>query len=340
MTDFDFDSDLRRLARADLPDEDDMAAMSRRLRRDLALQAPRSRRRRWMAVAAALIVGVLGALAWSWSAPPASEAWALQQGESHAGSGVSLLSEGTGTATVQSDTTHVQWREGRLRAELAPEAEHTLTIETPSAIVRVVGTVFTVEHSTFGTVVEVARGEVEVGCKDGLSERVRPGREAWCFRDTAWGLGRVLWLERHDAPAEERLRVIRRALAHPEGLKATRHVLREREVGALTELGRQPEALVAARALPLELRVPQLATQAGAALDRGGCPAAEPWLEALLDADDVAGGLLYVQCLADVDGARAWQALQRVWHLHPTGSDADAARAWQRALAENADIQR
>ncbi len=66
---------------------------------------------------------------------------------------------------------------GILRVHVDPEARMRVSIDTPTATVRVLGTVFRVSVGDSGTAVAVYRGEVEVETRAG-NERVGPGGES------------------------------------------------------------------------------------------------------------------------------------------------------------------
>lgn len=335
MSEFDFDADLQRLAEADEPAPRDLARARARLRSALRPEpAPAAARWRPWAVGAGVIAASLLAVGVATTrgddAPrPLTGAMALSP---H----VQVVAQGRGEARTDLQHTEVHWWEGLLKVRVTPDVGERVEVTTPEAQVRVRGTVFTVDHGPFGTIVGVEHGEVEVGCARAPAPgRVRAGEEGWCFRDAGVGLGRVLWLEGQDAPADTRLTAIRRAVAHPQGLAATRSLLQRREVRALVELGRTSEAVSRAEQLPDPDRHAVLSESAEHAMATEGCAAAEPFLSALAASGDETGGLLWVQCLSEHDPEAARSAIREL-DPHALSNEGRATlEAWKSALGGN-----
>ncbi|MEO0604301.1 MAG: FecR family protein [Myxococcota bacterium] len=331
MSEFEFDADLQRLAESDRPEPSEVSVARARLRSALR-EVPETRPVPWRPLASALGVvaaslAVAVAVTDREDAPlPLTDAMALSPN-------VYVEARGRGEASTHDQHTEMRWWEGHLRVQVTPDRGEQVEVTTPEATVAVRGTVFTVDHGPFGTVVGVERGEVEVACSRAPAPgRVRAGDEGWCFRDAGVGLGRVLWLEGQNAAPDIRLAAIRRAVAHPVGLAATRSLLVRREVDVLVELGRTEEALSRAQPLPEAERQAALSAYAEHAMDTEGCAAAEPFLRPLAAGGDETGGLLLVQCLAESDPAGAHAAI-RALDAHPLSNDARAALdAWKAAL--------
>lgn len=190
MSDFDFTDALQRLADADRPTADHVARGRRRLRDALA-QRKRQTRRMWWATAA---VAAAALVVW-WLTPAGVRDVPLDAGPVALTHAVQVTATGEGRAEVEGDTTTVHWSRGHLRVSVDPDAGQVVRVRTPDADIRVLGTVFSVDHGPFGTVVSVTRGRVEVACDVGAPHEVTVGGEGWCFRDSGMGLGRVLWME-------------------------------------------------------------------------------------------------------------------------------------------------
>lgn len=316
MNDFDFEQDLKALAAADEPDPASLDRLEYRVLAS-ASRHPRPSAMRRFAPVALLAAAALAFVLWPRAGSP-PRAFVLGEGSVSLDDGVSADVEGRGSAVAEDRGTTVSWVEGSITLEVDPNRvggqDREVRVETDEALVRVLGTVLTVDRGPFGTEVSVERGKVETTCLShhGPPEIVMAGEHSLCLRDAGSGLGYLLLLERQRAPASERLLVIERARSIPGGLAATRQQLDERRIDALVELGRTDDAIAMIERMPLSDRVGQLSAGANEAMLAGGCDRAEPWLEALVDAGEVTGALLQVQCLAESDPARAREVLDTI----------------------------
>jgi ferric-dicitrate binding protein FerR (iron transport regulator) len=168
--------------------------------------------------------------------------------------------------------------------EVVPDRGVRLSVETPEAEVRVVGTGFTVERDALGTRVEVRHGRVEVDCGAEVTRLLREGDTVTCLPRTAGGLlGRALALQAQNAPGEEILSVLERALALPDVSTSHADELGAHRVRVLLSLHRDAEALEAARrylgGAPGLRRQAVERYAATAAVRLGGCATVVPWLD-------------------------------------------------------------
>lgn len=336
MNDFDFQDDLRALAEANEPSD---TALERLQHRVLSTTPPR-RRAPWMRRTApvALAAAALLAAVALWPAMgPEPRTMVLETGEVSLDAGVRAEVAGRGTARSANQATTVSWVEGSITLDVDPArvggSGREVRIETAEALVRVIGTVLTVERGSFGTEVSVERGKVETTCAgfDGV-EILGAGQRTMCLRDAGAGLGYLLLLERQRTDPAARLEVIDRALAYAGGLAATRHQLLERRIGVLVELGRPDDAIRGVASLPPGEQIGRLSTGANDAMVSGGCSTAAPWLEALARAGQVTGALLQVQCLHETDPGAARQVLQAIDRAGLTPAQEASVAQWDQVL--------
>ena len=323
------EDDLRALADRHRPDPEELAAMRRRLARDL--DAPR--RRRWpvtLAVAAA-VAGVL--IAGGRALGPADRGIDLSGEGRTLNQGVVANVAGQGRAEVDGDHTRVAWASGRLSLEVEPADGRQVEIHTEEAIVRVIGTALVVDRSPFGTSVAVDHGLVRFECHTaGTIHDVGAGQRRDCLKDAGAGLGQLLALERRGASAEVRLQVVQAAMAHPVGLPATRAALLDRRLELLVALGRVDDAIAVAAGLPAPDRIAWWRAGANQAMADAGCPSAMPWLDALSEGGDPVGTLLWVQCVADEAPQRALAALDALDAEALDPEEAEMVARWREAL--------
>ncbi|MEN0061915.1 MAG: FecR family protein [Myxococcota bacterium] len=333
-SDFEYVEDLQRLATANQPTPDEVDAARARLRRGLR-RPKRGRTDLAVGVAVALAATALITVAVSRSGPSTHTVSFGEEGPVALTPNVNAVAEGEGEAVVRGEVTEVTWSSGRIRVDVEPDTGQTVRVTTPEAEVTVLGTIFDVERGPFGTRTSVERGRVSVTCVDQSDPMVlSAGTDGWCYPDAGAAFGRVLWMERQDYAVAERLAVIEQALAHPQGLDATRTLLRQRQVAAYVELNRTSDAVAAVKQLPPRTRAAELAGRAESAMASGGCTTAEPWLDALAEDGDVTGALLLVQCLAEEAPDAALRELEALEARELTAEEAAAVRAWRRALGE------
>lgn len=205
----------------------------------------------------------------------------------------------TGSGTWEDG--HLVWNDGGVRVSVTPDRGVDLRILTPEAVVEVVGTVFTVVRDAYGTTVDVERGMVAVSCVGAAEERLGAGGHRLCFRNAEAGLGEVLRLQSRGVPPAAWLAETERALAHPWGTEVARTELIGLQVTGLLALDRVDEAAAVGRTLVRRSEAPAgvLASLSRALLDRDGCPAATPFLDALADRGDGEAAVWLASCLVD-----------------------------------------
>lgn len=228
-------------------------------------------------------------------------------------SDVHLVFQGHGTVGGTEKRPRVLWETGTLEVDVTPHQGIDLTVETREAEVRVLGTAFTVTRDALGTAVEVHRGRVAVACAAGQAAELGPGEHQSCLPVTPAGLlARVLALRDQGASADLVLATTDLALGQNPETAALRGELLLQRIQALVELEREAEALDEIRRFldsGTELRRPELhALAARLAQQTGGCEAAQPHLEALLqETTHPAAAVQLADCIRDVapDRARA-----------------------------------
>ena len=332
-SDFEFAADMALVARSHEPTPSERDRLLRRVRATQARPSTILVRAWWVGVAAVAALGlaVAGGLG-------SRRPLVLASGRVQVGPGIEAQVQGEGTARVTATSTEVQWTRGVLTLEVERQAGRSVLVRTEEAEVWVVGTGFTVERGELGTEVSVHHGLVDVVCRAaGWSApvaHVSTGSSVECWPDAAAGLGRLLALERQEASADARLRVIDEAFKHPVGRDTTRSTLAERRVDVLLELGRDDEAVEATLQLPPEVRHARLTRGADSAMRKGECEAAEGWLKALVDLGDAAGTLLRVQCLADEDPVEARAVLGQLEGQSLPAPLEAVAQEWRAVLSE------
>lgn len=196
---------------------------------------------------------------------------------------VGLSFEGVGAIAGTEDAPRIHWETGTLNVEVTPEKGVRLAVTTAEAEVRVVGTGFTVERDRLGTRVLVRHGRVEVDCGTEVTRVLEAGDEVTCAPRTAAGLlGRALALQAGAASPETILATLDAALVAEAAQPSITDEISARRIGVLVQLGRDAEALEAARSY-LErggARGADVTRMAAVAASRsGGCVVAAPWLD-------------------------------------------------------------
>lgn len=200
--------------------------------------------------------------------------------------GVALRIDGSGEVGGTPQAPRIDWTAGDLEVEVTPDQGIALTVVTREAVVRVIGTVFTVDRDALGTRVDVARGKVAVACAAGPSHTLTAGKTATCLPTTAPGLlARANQLKKDGAPSREILDAVDTALPIASG--PFRAELLALQAETLLAAGRERQAWGVADAYleaggPRRLEVLQIA--ASAALTVDGCAGALPYLQALEEA--------------------------------------------------------
>ena len=143
----------------------------------------------------------------------------------------------------------IEWTAGTLMVDVTPNRGVDLEVWTEEAVVRVVGTVFTVERDSLGVTVTTALGEVEVECVDGWSGSLTAGLGHTCLPVRASRLlPRLDLLERSGADAATRIRTLDWGLEVAGSGDPMRAELLVRRASLLAAEGRGEEALADAEA--------------------------------------------------------------------------------------------
>ncbi len=127
---------------------------------------------------------------------------------------VALAFQGEGVLGGNEGAPHIEWRTGTLKVEVEPNRGVKLDVQTREAVVRVVGTGFSVDRSALGTTVAVTHGRVSVACEGGGNSMLGAGEHTVCMPTTAAGLlGRARALTEQGAAASDVLVTIDRGLS-------------------------------------------------------------------------------------------------------------------------------
>lgn len=219
--------------------------------------------------------------------PPVAVAAALETTSGWAVHGavpfVALSYRGAGAVEGTSDAPHIRWDTGTLNVDVASGRGVRLAVETREALVRVVGTGFTVGRDALGTRVDVRHGRVEVDCGEEITRVLDVGDSVICLPRSAAGLlGRARALQAEGAPAAAVLEAIERGLALADAPAAVRDELSASRIRVLFDLGRSAEVLDASRSYLAGATATRRADvetmAANAAMALGGCATAAPWL--------------------------------------------------------------
>ncbi|MEN0062316.1 MAG: FecR domain-containing protein [Myxococcota bacterium] len=160
---------------------------------------------------------------------------------------VSVAVDGNGHVRGTDIEPVITWERGRLVVYVTPNAGIRLVVDTPESRVTVLGTMFAVERDPIGTYVDVARGTVQVECRNGPTSRLTAGDDTTCWPVTPSGLlGRARTLERRDAPVAEVMASLERALIL-DGLPAVRGEVLAQLVRTLLQANRPADARRIAR---------------------------------------------------------------------------------------------
>lgn len=216
-----------------------------RLRRRLAARPSAARRAAplgW-ALAAAAVMALLGFFLGQRLPWPVDTPEPLRSGD------VALELDGLGAVEGTAEQPVIQWTSGTVRVAVTPNRGVALSVVTPEATVRVVGTEFAVDRDDFATQVTVSHGTVEVICAGEAPIRVSAPESRTCLpEDAPTLLRRASALRRRGAPAEQRRIVIDRGLARAEAGSALQAELFAHRAELLSATGQDQAALEAARA--------------------------------------------------------------------------------------------
>ena len=310
---------------------DDLRALDEALAPDAAtLEAwidraseTRPRKRRWprallgaaaIAAIAAVVVGIRVLAPTTTSLQPSSAWQSLSDG-------LDVVVDGTGE--LEGDGSALRWTDGTLRVSVRPNAGLAVSVDTPEARIVVVGTLFEVDRSRFGTRVRVDRGQVEVACAAGALHRISADQGAVCAADPAGALALAVQAE---APGDV-LDAVAAGLAHPQRTPLLDGELRALRVGALLDLDRFGEAAAEVDALD-PIRPTQRDALRRIALAAATCEESRDAL-AKLAPTDAGAAIRLAGCTTD--RSRALQILEAA---RPAASDEERAAidAWREAL--------
>jgi hypothetical protein len=182
------------------------------------LRAQRAPARRWtgllvptMAVAAAAVVSVTLV---EWSPQPVTASFTDARNQAvQAAPGVQLTVNGTGELSGTEQAPVLAWNAGTVAVSVEPGAGLDVRVQTDEALVRVVGTVFSVDRGPLGTTVDVTRGQVAVTCTKAPEQQVTADQSVTCWPTTAPGLlGRAQALRDQGSASSGILATVERGL--------------------------------------------------------------------------------------------------------------------------------
>jgi ferric-dicitrate binding protein FerR (iron transport regulator) len=236
----DYHTFVRRYRAASTPGPDTVDRVRR------GLHAPRRRSPIPRLAAGGVILAVAAALLLSLRPPAAPAETPLAHGELALTRDVRLSTDGEGVAHTRDRQIEIAWAHGTLGVEVEPERGVQLAVVTDEATVRVVGTGFTVLRDALGTRVAVSHGKVETDCAFGGPVLLVAGETRTCLPRTAVGaVGRIRALQAARIGPTDALAEIDAALARPDAIGAAANELGALRVGALLDLGRDADALLA-----------------------------------------------------------------------------------------------
>ena len=218
---------------------------------------------------------------------------------------VQIDARGIGALSGTERAPRLAWNAGTVNISVKPGAGLDVEVHTDEAVVRVVGTEFSVARGPLGTTVDVVRGTVAVACVAGDDQSLSAGETITCWPTTAAGLlGRAQALREQPAAPEAVLTTVERGLArspstpvHTE-LSALRVVLLSEGPDPAAAIGAAAEHL----AHPEAGRREEMA-RVGAALGYrlSGCDGVSPFIDEL-PAEEVAASALAMCQTAGEDG--------------------------------------
>lgn len=287
------------------PTPSEVADMQRRVR----LAAAQPTRPRWLWAGAGLaLAGATALLLTLGTGGPTTVELASLDGwvERTVAGGVDVRLRGDTAITTEGRVVSLDLRAGEVQLEVPHGEGYDVQVRTPEALVRVVGTAFSVHHGPVGTAVEVSRGVVAVTCGSGAEQRVEGGSDTVCLRSAAAGLAHARALESEGAEPAQVLHAVDLAFALQPDAVPLRQELAVVRVEALVRSGSETEALEAAEEAltrdPEGPRTADLHRLAGQlALPAGGCARAVAHLEALVavPGSDPMPAVLLAGCLPD-----------------------------------------
>lgn len=228
---------------------------------------------------------------------------------------VKLAFDGEGKVGGTRRAPVVSWDEGTLSVEVTPHQGVDLTVVTPEATARVVGTVFRVERSHHATVVAVTEGTVAVTCTGEPETGVHAGEQRACLpNDAATLLLRAAELSRAGTDSGVRLETLNRGVERAAPGSAVRAELLAHRARAFTEAGATDDALLSAEAYldtgETPRRAELLTFVARTRYDREACAAIAVLERAVAELPPGPEAVLLAGCLVDRDPDRARTLLQ------------------------------
>lgn len=263
------------------PDDAALTRVERRVRSSLHIQRAHRLRPAWLAVTVATAASAL-ILIYRSPSPidlniETSTTTAIPLARD-----VALEAAGRGHATGDERAPRLRWDEGTLGVEVTPNRGVDLEITTDEAIIRVIGTGFSVDRGALGTAVAVRHGRVSVDCIAGGSSILTQGQSVECAPTRPSGL---LARARAQAARGDAPDVVLATLSQadrPDDPPALAGEIVALQVDVLRNAGRDDEALAAARRYldaGYTPRRPEIRRIASAILyAHGGCSEALPLL--------------------------------------------------------------
>jgi hypothetical protein len=288
---------------------------------------PRRSRWRWALCAVPAVALAAAALLWGKSPPPPEPAvLPIPHVALHMGGEGRL--EGTEQAPI------VSWSAGTLEVEVTPQQGVDLTIETPEATIRVVGTAFVVERERYATRVVVQEGTVRLTCTDGTARPVTAGQEQTCLpTEPLQLLLRLTELYQAGAPAEVRLASAAAGLERAVPGDPLRAEILAHHTRAAADSGQIERALASAEEYLASGGGPRrpelLSFVARTRYAREQCAAVSALERAVAEVPAGPERLLLAGCLAESDRPRARELLQDAerWATPEWRAVAEALRA-------------
>lgn len=232
-----------------------------------------------VALAAAAILAV------AWPRAAAIQPGELAEGPSALIPGVDVDLVGAAAWAPTRAGAHLTLRSGEIAVGVAPGKGLDVAVQTPEAVVRVVGTAFTVRRSLDGTVVDVRHGRVSVACVAGDTSLLGAGETTTCpTASPGLWLGRARALLEKHAPTAEVLDAVRSGLAVATPGSALAAELRL--VGVQAQVADDPRAALDELGQYLATggqhrRAEAVHQGALLAFGLGGCAQAQAWLAAV-----------------------------------------------------------
>lgn len=101
---------------------------------------------------------------------------------------VTINGNGQGEISGKDNQLTIAWNIGQISVEVEPEKGVNLSIQTPDALVNVIGTKFTVDCSEKGTALSVEQGKVEFICHNLESNSIASKQSDICYKSAGTAL--------------------------------------------------------------------------------------------------------------------------------------------------------